>query len=334
MITPTPLPAQHDSWKAELASAISDPAELLQRLELPRSLLDAARTAAQRFPLRVTGHYLGLIEKGNPQDPLLRQVLPLAEELEDVAGFVTDPVGDHAARQGAGLLHKYQGRALLISTGACAIHCRYCFRRHYPYAEQNAIRHWEQVSGQLAGMPGVNEVILSGGDPLTLSDQRLAKLIARFGEMPQLRRLRIHSRTPSVLPSRITPRLIRMLEETHLGTSLVLHCNHPREVSTALANALTGLRRAGVTLLNQAVLLKGVNDSVDTLQQLSEQLFEAGILPYYLHALDRVRGAAHFDVPDARARALHGQLRRRLPGYLVPRLVREIAGEDSKTPLQ
>lgn len=334
MITPTPLSAQHDSWKTELARAICDPAVLLEHLELPSSLLGAARSAAEQFPLRVTGHYLGLIEKGNPHDPLLRQVLPLAEELLDAPGFVSDPVDDHAARQGPGLLHKYRGRALLVTTGACAIHCRYCFRRHYPYAEQTAMRHWDRLPAQLAAMPGVNEVILSGGDPLTLSDRRLQDLMERLGQLPQLSRLRIHSRTPSVLPSRITPQLTRMLAETRLRTSLVLHCNHPRELSGPLANALTGLQQAGVTLLNQAVLLRGVNDSVDTLQQLSEQLFEAGILPYYLHALDRVRGSAHFDVPDARARALHNEMRERLPGYLVPRLVREIPGELSKIPLE
>ncbi len=333
MITPTAVPAQLDSWQSELARAVSDPAVLLQRLALPHSLLAAARTAAAVFPLRVTEHYLGLIEKGNPDDPLLRQVLPLKEELQAVPGFVTDPVGDHAAQRSPGLLQKYRGRALLITTGACAIHCRYCFRRNFPYADQNAVRHWEQLPERLGELPHLREVILSGGDPLTLSDGKLRDLVRRLGAVPGLARLRLHSRVPSVLPSRITPQLVDLLQETPLATTLVLHCNHARELAAPLDEALLALRQANVTLLNQAVLLRGVNDSLNALLELSERLFGFGVLPYYLHALDPVEGAAHFHVPDSAARKLHQGLQESLPGYLVPRLVREIPGEACKTPL-
>ncbi len=333
MITPTPLSAQPDSWQIELARAISDPKALIEALGLPPSLLEAAIASAQVFPLRVTHHYLDLIEPGDPGDPLLRQVLPLADEKTDVPGFTSDPVGDREAALGHGLLQKYHGRALVVTTGACAIHCRYCFRRAFPYTEDAATRHWEQLPQRLALMPQISEVILSGGDPLTLSDHRLARLLGQLAGIPHLKRLRIHSRIPSVLPSRINEALIDMLRHSRLASSLVLHCNHARELSPALLDAASRLRQAGITLLNQSVLLKGVNDSVDTLRDLSEQLYEHGILPYYLHALDPVAGAAHFALPDQRAVALHRELRNRLPGYLVPRLVREHAGEPCKTPL-
>ena len=333
MITPSPLPAQPESWQSELARAISDPAVLIETLDLPATLLQPALAAARAFPLRVTPHYLGLIEPGNPDDPLLRQVMPLGQELIDIPGYEPDPVGDREAALGQGLLQKYAGRTLVVTTGACAIHCRYCFRRVFPYAEASAQRHWDALPDRLAEMPDTHELILSGGDPLALSDERLGTLLQRLEAIPHLRRLRIHSRMPSVLPSRITPALVRMLGDSTLATSLVLHCNHARELSSALRPPLNALRQAGVTLLNQSVLLRGVNDSVQALGELSEGLFEFGVLPYYLHALDPVKGSAHFDLPEHRAIALHEQLRQRLPGYLVPRLVRELSGQLSKTPL-
>ena len=333
MITPSPQSLQPEDWQKQQAQAISDPRQLLQLLELPTSLLGGAQRAAQTFPLRVTRHFLGLMEKGNPHDPLLRQVLPLGEELLAHPDYLDDPVGDAAAALGNGILHKYHGRALLITTGACGVHCRYCFRRNYPYAEDNATRHWQGMLDQLAEMPQIDEVILSGGDPLTLSDRRLAELLERLQAMPQLQRLRIHSRQPVVLPARITPQLTQMLGDCRLHTSLVLHCNHPAELAPELQTGLERLRAAGVTLLNQSVLLKGVNDDPETLAKLSETLFGFGVLPYYLHQLDRVSGAQHFAVGDRQAHALHETLRKRLPGYLLPRLVREIAGEASKTPL-
>ncbi len=321
-------------WKNALASAVRDPAELLALLELPRELLEPARAAAANFPLRVPRGLLSLMEKGNPADPLLRQVLPLGEEQLETPDFIDDPVGDTQAQAVPGLLHKYQGRALLTLTGACAVHCRYCFRRHYPYAEQNPCsEQWRPVLEYLQGDASIDELILSGGDPLLLDDNRLGELNARLDALPQLKRLRIHSRLPVVLPERIDDALLGWLGQGRLQKVLVIHANHPRELGPAALEALARLRVAGVSLLNQSVLLKGVNDDADTLSELSERLFEAGVQPYYLHLLDRVRGAAHFEVDEARARGLYHQLHARLSGYLLPRLVRELPGEAGKRPL-
>ena len=335
MITPdvpSPKPFVPDNWQHELAQAISDPAKLLNALGLDPAFLVPAQQAAAQFPLRVTQHYVSLIQPGNPDDPLLRQVLPLAEELQPMPGYTTDPVGDAQASSGNGLLQKYAGRALLITTGACAIHCRYCFRRHYPYNADNALRHWQTMLDTLKDQPKIHEVILSGGDPLSLSDRRLDQLITQIEAIPQIQRLRLHTRLPLVLPSRLTQALIDRLQRSRLQTSMVLHCNHPAELASVLRPSLAALRRAEVTLLNQSVLLAGVNDQVATLQQLSEQLFAYGILPYYVHLLDPVEGAAHFAVPTDKITALQTALRARLPGYLLPRMVREIAGEPAKTP--
>ncbi|RMG33155.1 MAG: EF-P beta-lysylation protein EpmB [Gammaproteobacteria bacterium] len=333
MITPTVLDAESDRWQRELAQAIGDPEALIELLDLPKALLPEARAAARDFPLRVTRHYLGLIRPGDPDDALLRQVLPLGAECRPTPGYVNDPVGDLAARAGSGIVHKYHGRALLITTGACAIHCRYCFRRHYPYGEDNSIRHHETMLQQLRGMTDVSEVILSGGDPLSLSDRRLQRLLEALASIPHLERLRIHTRLPVVLPERITPHLVKQLATRRFATSLVLHVNHPRELSDALRPGLWRLRAAGVTLLNQSVLLRGVNDSAETLCHLSEALFDHGILPYYLHLLDPVAGAAHFEVAETNAIALHEAMRARLPGYLLPRLVREVPGDSAKRPV-
>ncbi len=331
MITPDATILK-SSWQQELAQAISNPEQLLTRLQLDPDLLPAAQAAATQFPLRVTEHYLSLIPPGNPDDPLLRQVLPLADELIAVPGYNTDPVGDTQASGGAGLLHKYQGRALLITTGACAIHCRYCFRRHFPYQADNALRHWQTMLTQLTAQPELTEVILSGGDPLCLSDQRLDTLISQIEAVPHIQRLRLHSRLPLVLPNRLTNTLINRLQRSRLHTSLVLHANHPAELSPVLLPGLRALRRADVTLLNQSVLLAGVNDQTATLKQLSEALFGYGILPYYLHILDPVQGAAHFAVDTATLPQIEAELRAQLPGYLMPRIVREIAGAPSKLP--
>ncbi len=331
MITPD-TPVLKSPWQQDLARAISDPAHLLTRLNLDAALLPAARAAAAQFPLRVTEHYLNLIEPGKLQDPLLRQVLPLADELVPTPGFSTDPVGDAQASSGAGLLHKYQGRALLITTGACAIHCRYCFRRHFPYQADNALRHWQALLTQLTAQPELTEVILSGGDPLCLSDQRLDALISQIEAVPHIQRLRLHSRLPLVLPNRLTNTLISRLQQSRLHTSLVLHTNHPTELSPALLPGLHALRQADVTLLNQSVLLAGVNDCVATLKQLSETLFAYGILPYYLHVLDPVQGAAHFAVAGSTRQQIAAELRAQLPGYLLPRIVREVVGAPAKLP--
>jgi EF-P beta-lysylation protein EpmB len=269
---------------------------------------------------------------GDPNDPLLRQVLPVQKETRKVRGYLADPVGDLPAERQPGLLHKYRGRALLLVTGACAIHCRYCFRRNYPYSDSVGIARIEEAIRTIAGDPSIDEVILSGGDPLTLRDARLADLAKQLVEIPHLRRLRVHSRLPVTIPARITPEFVHWLGGSRLEPVLVLHANHPRELTPELARALLPLRQAGVTLLNQAVLLRGVNDDSTILHGLSSALHGAGILPYYLHLLDRVEGAAHFSVPMATARRLMKSLRTTLPGYLVSCLVREIAGEAYKTP--
>lgn len=311
-----------------------EPQPLLQALGVAIPAERLSREAANGFAMRVTASYARQMRPGDADDPLLRQVLPLAEELLSPPGFSEDPVGDGCARQLPGLLQKYPGRALLLVTAACPLHCRYCFRRAYPYAGDRLTgERLEAILAQLRGDPTLHELILSGGDPLMVEDQRLAALLERLATLPQLRRVRIHSRVPVALPERITPQLCSLLAGYRLPLVLVLHCNHPRELSPEVAEGLAALRRAGVSLLNQAVLLRGVNADQTTLCELSERLFACGVLPYYLHLLDRVTGSAHFAVSAEQGRELIARLRHVLPGYLVPRLVREVAGEGCKTPV-
>lgn len=319
-------------WRRELADAFTDPDQLLAELGLSPPDVPELDTAASGFRLLVPRGYAALMERGNPHDPLLRQVLPLLTERQDVAGYGTDPVGDDAADLGHGLLQKYAGRALLLACGACAIHCRYCFRRHFRHdsADGGTDRYATAVA-RIAADTSLSEIILSGGDPLLLDDERLDSLIEQLASIRHLQRLRIHSRLPVVLPSRVTDQLCDRLTAHRLTAVMVIHANHPRELGADSAQALRRLARAGVTLLNQSVLLRGVNDAVDTLAALSERLLSCGVLPYYLHQLDRVSGASHFEVDDARACDLITALRERCPGYLVPRLVREIAGAAAKT---
>jgi EF-P beta-lysylation protein EpmB len=232
------------------------------------------------------------------------------------------------------VLHKYRGRALLITTGACAVHCRYCFRRHFPYTEAHAAdNEWEDAVKVIAGDTTLREVILSGGDPLTLTTNRLARLVHKLEAIPHVSRLRLHTRLPIVLPARVEDSLLELLARGRLKSVLVVHANHPNEIDDEVAAALARLAGAGIALFNQAVLLRGVNDDAAALTELSEVLFEAGVTPYYLHLLDRVQGAAHFEVDIDTARALHRQLRENLPGYLVPQLVQEVAGEPFKQPV-
>jgi EF-P beta-lysylation protein EpmB len=335
MIPASPSSRQPPSWQRALKQAISDPAELLAALQLGPQWLEPARAAARLFPLRVPRGFVARMRRGDPRDPLLVQVLPLGAECNAVPGYVPDPVGDLAARAGAGVLQKYHGRALLITTGACAVNCRYCFRRHFPYAEENASRaDFEPALELLRADATVREVVLSGGDPLTLGDRRLAALLAGLQAIPHLRRVRLHTRLPIVLPERIDPGFLAVWSAVRLQKVVVVHANHANEIDDSVRDALAGLRGTGTTLLNQAVLLRGVNDRPDDLVALSETLFETGVLPYYLHLLDPVAGAAHFDVPEDTARSLVAEVAARLPGYLVPRLVREIPGEASKTMLQ
>ncbi|QFY41901.1 EF-P beta-lysylation protein EpmB [Candidatus Methylospira mobilis] len=317
-------------WQAELASSYTRVEDLLAFLELPS--LPFASTLKTPFPFRVTADYARRMRKGDACDPLLRQVLPLGEELLSVPGYSADPVGDLDALVLPGLLHKYRGRALLLATPACAIHCRYCFRRDFPYADGAMTRQREaEIISALQADAGVNEVILSGGDPLLLHDERLAALIEAIAAISHIRRLRIHTRLPVVLPSRISDDLIALLRQTRLQCVTVIHANHPAELDRETAVALSRLPAEGGRLLNQSVLLRGVNDNAETLAELSETLFSKGVTPYYLHLLDKAQGTAHFDVPLDEALKIHEELRRLLPGYLVPRLVREEAGKPYKT---
>ncbi|SEA42608.1 EF-P beta-lysylation protein EpmB [Microbulbifer marinus] len=321
-------------WQDEMADLVTDPAELIELLGLdPHQLPDALRASGD-FALRVPRPFLKRIRPGDPQDPLLLQVLPGAPELRPSPGFSADPLEEAAANPVPGVVHKYRGRLLLIAAGQCAVNCRYCFRRQFPYGDNHLNRsQWRAALEYIRARSELREVILSGGDPLVLNDRQLGWLAEQLAEIPQLDKLRVHSRLPIVAPSRITDELLAWLTGSRLRPVLVLHCNHANEIDGEVRAALARLRAAGVTLLNQAVLLRGVNDRVEALEDLSEALFAAGVLPYYLHQLDRVQGAAHFDVDDDRALALVEQLRRRLPGYLVPKLVREIPGMSSKSPI-
>jgi EF-P beta-lysylation protein EpmB len=327
------LPRPH--WQHLLADAIKDPDELCRLLDLDPAVLEGAHPAIRQFPLRVPRSFVAKMRHGDPRDPLLLQVLPVAAETRVVAGFELDPVGDLASRATQGVLHKYAGRALLITTGACAVHCRYCFRRHFPYEHESALAdRWEGALHHLRSDASISEVILSGGDPFSLSDRRLQQLSDGIQSIPHVRRLRIHTRYPLVLPERVDRGLLAWLAEVRLQKVVVIHANHPRELDGATRQACLDLRAAGATLLNQSVLLAGINDAVETLAELSETLFACGVLPYYLHVLDRVQGAAHFDVNEPTALGLHCELAARLPGYLVPRLVREVPGAASKTPVK
>lgn len=331
-----PLPAEDVSphWQTALQRAVRHAGELIDRLQLPAELREAARRAAQAFPLLVPESYLNRMEPGNPHDPLLRQVLPLRAELDDVPGFSGDALNEAEFRTAPGLLQKYAGRALLMTTGTCAVHCRYCFRRQYPYGEEP--RRWDDWQAALQAIrqdTSLREIILSGGDPLMLSDRRLSDLCRALDEIPHLQRLRIHSRLPVVLPQRLTPSLLRLFQSLRQRVVLVIHANHPREIAGDCAAALEEWSAAGLMLLNQAVLLRGINDSVETLAELSERLIAVGVLPYYLHQLDRVKGTAHFEVPASRGRKLIAELRKRLPGYAVPQYVREVPGAPHKIPL-
>ncbi|MEJ2396337.1 MAG: EF-P beta-lysylation protein EpmB [Candidatus Thiodiazotropha sp.] len=325
---------QTPAWQQALTEAFTDLPSLLAYLELEQTPLAAELLAARQFSLRVPRAFADLMQPGDPLDPLLRQVLPLAEETAQLPGFSENPVGDREAEVTPGLLHKYPGRALIVATGACAVHCRYCFRRHYPYASGSASpRQWSAILDYLQTHPEIEEVILSGGDPLMVSDERLADWLAQLAALPHLKRLRLHTRLPVVLPLRITPALVELLSASRLQTLVVIHANHANELSVDVERSLTTLKAAGITLLNQAVLLKGVNDTVASLTDLSESLFRLGVLPYYIHLLDRVAGAAHFEVEEQQAVTLLQAVQKRLPGYLVPKLVREIPGELSKTPI-
>jgi EF-P beta-lysylation protein EpmB len=329
IITPT------DSWQSQLRDTITSGQQLLALLELDAAQVGFSPQACADFALKVPLAFVRRMEAGNPEDPLLRQVLASQLELQQAPGYHRDPVGETGDTiPHRGIIHKYKGRALLIVSGNCAINCRYCFRRHFPYSDnQNSRLEWRAALQYIRDDHSIQEVILSGGDPLVLGDRQLQELVGEIATIPHVTRLRIHSRLPIVIPARITPSLLDAISHRRLKTVMVVHCNHANEIDPAVAAAMAALQQRDITLLNQTVLLAGVNDNVTALVKLSEKLFAAAVLPYYLHLLDKVEGAAHFDTPETAARGLLGEVASQLPGYLVPKLVREVAGATSKVGL-
>jgi L-lysine 2,3-aminomutase len=325
--------SDNQSWQAQLREVVTDPAELLGLLQLTPADLGLARQACESFPLRVPRAFVSRMRPGDPADPLLRQVLASAEELLVTPGYSEDPLAETGeANARPGIIHKYQGRALLLVTGSCAVNCRYCFRRHFPYEEnRNSREQWREALTYIAQDQSITEVILSGGDPLVAADRFLLELCEEIAGIAHVETLRIHTRLPIVLPARVTAGLRKAIASTRLRLVVVVHCNHPNEIDTEVANAMVDLRGWGATLLNQAVLLAGVNDSVQTQVELSEALHHAGVLPYYLHLLDPVQGAQHFDVEETVGIQIVRDMTAQLPGYLVPKLVREVPGEAAKS---
>jgi L-lysine 2,3-aminomutase len=320
------------SWQEILAGTIKNTEELCRRLDLKQDALPANHPLLKNFPVRVPAPFLSRMEPGNPLDPLLLQVFPGTAEANSTPGFVSDPLEESSVNPLPGILHKYKGRALLLVTSSCAIHCRYCFRRHFPYADNLPGRlHWQESLDYIANDTSLSEIIFSGGDPLTLPDAYLGWFIEELSRFDHIKRIRLHTRLPIMIPQRITESLCELLANPRFQTILVLHSNHPNEFDLKVDEACRKLKNAGVLLLNQSVLLKGINDSPETLATLSERLFSAGVMPYYLHLLDRVSGAAHFEVNEKDASILMKKLQATLPGYLVPKLVREIPGEAAKT---
>lgn len=326
-------PSRED-WLSQLADVITRPDELLHLLDLDNDeKLLAGREAKRLFPLRVPRAFVARMEKGNPDDPLLKQVLTAQDEFISAPGFSTDPLEEQNSVV-PGLLHKYRNRALLLVKGGCAVNCRYCFRRHFPYADnQGNKRNWQAALDYIASHTELDEIIFSGGDPLMAKDHELDWLITQLEAIPHIKRLRIHSRLPIVIPARITEELTARLARSSLQILLVNHINHANEIDETFRAAMARLRQAGVTLLNQSVLLRDVNDNAHTLANLSNALFDAGVMPYYIHVLDKVQGAADFMVNEDEARAIMRELLTLVSGYMVPRLAREIGGQPSKTPL-
>lgn len=322
----------HKDWKTELSHSISSTSELLSRLGLNVQDLSERQQAARDFPLKVPESFVARMNYGDPEDPLLTQVLPCATELRDDNAYSPDPLEESKYNQVPGIVHKYRNRVLLIVSPNCAINCRYCFRRHFPYEEnRQSKQQWQQALDYIRSREEINEVIYSGGDPLAANDQFLSWLTERIAAIRHIKRLRIHSRLPVVIPSRVDNRLLDWLGGTRFKPIVVLHINHAQEIDQSLQTAAQRLLDQGIQVLNQAVLLRGVNDNAPSLVSLSERLFESGVMPYYLHLLDPVAGASHFDIPEQQAQDLYRQMQAQLPGYLVPKLVRDKPGEPSKT---
>ena len=326
------LDSQPASWQQELTHLITDPETLVRHLGLDLSLSEQSRAAMRSFPLRVTRSFVARMQPGEPRDPLLLQVLPLQLEMEEWDSWTSDPLSEGRFCQQQGLIHKYHGRVLLVAAPQCAINCRYCFRRHFAYAEHSPGRdEWQRAFDYIREDKSLAEVILSGGDPLVLADKQIAWMLEQLANIEHVKRLRIHSRLPVVLPQRVTSTLLNILTSSRLHCVMVVHSNHPNEINAEVASSLMQFKECGITTFNQSVLLKNINDDSEIFTNLSIKLFESGVLPYYLHLLDKVKGARHFFVSRERARSIHKKLRAALPGYLVPQLVEEIPGADAKT---
>lgn len=332
-IIPKKLIAVENNWQKVLSSAFSDPLALLTYLDLDPKLFEDDIAARRLFPMRVPLPFAARMKKGDANDALFRQVFPSKKEFLIDPNYLLDPLKEQNNDK-PGVLHKYQSRVLLLVRGGCAVNCRYCFRRHFPYSDNHLNkREWQETLDYIKQDANINEVIYSGGDPLMAKDDFLAWLTQEIANIDHIKRIRIHTRLPVVIPSRITPELIQWFTKTRLKPVMVLHINHPQEIDQPLANALKKLSDAGVTLLNQGVLLKSINDNIEIQVALSERLFDAGVLPYYLHVMDKVQGAQHFDQDDEIAKGIMAGMIKRLPGFLVPKLVREIGGQPGKTPI-
>lgn len=317
-----------------MRSYYTNPLSILKKLALSPQEMSFSAQAHAQFNFKVPASFVDKMQAGDKNDPLLRQIFPVTEELEQQPDYQLDPLNESISLSRPGLLQKYHGRALLLVTPTCAVNCRYCFRRHYPYNDKGHL--WTQIENNISVIKhdiSIKEVILSGGDPLSLSDEKIAELLIQLGKIPHLKRIRIHTRFPIVDPQRVTRKLIKILSRSHLKIIMVLHINHAQEIGEDNQKIIAELHKNNILLFNQSVLLKGVNDSLDALIQLSETLIENQIIPYYLHMLDKIQGSAHFEISDKEAISIHQQLRTKLPGYMLPELVREIAGEKSKLPL-
>lgn len=332
-IIPQNLVQLHVSWQKELANVVTDPKILLEMLQIDPQIYQDNFPARKLFPVRVPKPFIKKMALGDIHDPLLQQVMPLKEEFNHIDAYSSDPLEEHDT-VAEGLLHKYSNRVLMIVKAGCAVNCRYCFRRHFPYADNspNKVR-WQPALNYIAAHNEIDEVIFSGGDPLMASDNHIAWLINEIEAIKHIKRLRIHTRLPVVIPNRVTDEFVNILSNSRLICSIVLHINHANEIDDDLISAIKPLIRNNIRLFNQSVLLKNINDNSVTLAQLSEKLFDNGIQPYYLHVLDKVQGAAHFDINEDEAKEIYKQLMANVSGYLIPRLVREIAGEANKTPL-
>lgn len=332
MPLPIKLSSGPEDWQQQLRNVVSSQSELLSILGLAPEEVGLAASARDDFPLKVPRSFVQRMRAGDPRDPLLLQVLASELELAQTPGYVNDPLGETGpGNPHPGIIQKYHGRVLLIVSGGCAVNCRYCFRRHFPYGEnQNNRRQWHEALQYIRADESIEEVILSGGDPLVATDEYLGQLVAKIADIAHVKRLRIHSRLPVVIPDRITASLLAAITHKSLQTIMVIHCNHAREIDNSMRLALSLLRDANITTLNQAVLLADINDTARDQIDLCNALFAAGVLPYYLHLLDKVQGAAHFDVPEERGLEILVEVAARLPGYMVPKLVREVAGAEAK----